>query len=185
LLCTGQRTPSTPSINPIFDSQYVRTSSRTDSSPSPDTKLQANASPPVRTAVAVSEQQSPSPAKCIFSLFYEMDLKSFAVLPKRQCVYSTHHWVGKHFYPRCVACDTVEWSEMVDPFTLPLTDKKVANLGRCGCICCRGCVFRECMDNAGWRACPKCQYDKSHQMARPIWPVTRSCLHGSQITSNN
>ncbi len=80
---------------------------------------------------------------------------------------------GRPFYKVCIKCLKNDWcTHFIDPTTVHLEDPRVAMLGYCGCVCCRGCVAAEPEAN-GWRNCPRCQQPRSHSIMYPLWPFPR------------
>lgn len=73
------------------------------------------------------------------------------------------------FYRKCLKCDKVDFiSDYKDPILCSLTDGNVAMLGKCQCLCCRGCVFEEDLVD-GWVRCPNCLMARSHCIESPLF----------------
>jgi hypothetical protein len=95
--------------------------------------------------------------------------------------------LGKDYiFANCLACRSKKFDDPTTPFPLdcPIDGLNQPRLGKCGCVCCNGCVLKSITTNVndlsnanrGYIACPYCKNPRSHEMDTHAWSVTETML---------
>ena len=95
--------------------------------------------------------------------------------------------IGKDYiFSNCLACKKRNFADPTFPFPLDLDidDPKLPRLGKCGCVCCNGCVQKLIANSAidvtnpdrGYIKCPNCAFKRSHMADTHAWIYTSHML---------
>jgi hypothetical protein len=102
---------------------------------------------------------------------------------------------GKDYiFANCLVCKSKKFDDAKTPFPLdyPLDGPNQPRLGKCGCVCCNGCV-RNCIPNnvndvanpdMGYIPCPYCKKLRSHEMDTHAWIVSEAMLGNIVLDKN-
>ena len=91
--------------------------------------------------------------------------------------YSYGQGSGHLVYMKCRGCRITNFDELVEwPTHVLATDPTVANLGSCGCICCRGCIAKVKRTHSSgliFADCPSCGVAMAYNLTQPAWVLSR------------
>eukprot|EP00978_Attheya_sp_CCMP212_P017418 scaffold46374_cov31-Attheya_sp.AAC.1 len=102
--------------------------------------------------------------------------------------------VGKDFiFANCLKCKARKFDdpEMSFPLDLPIDDPTLPRLGKCGCVCCNGCIRKLIPVNIntsgnpyrGYIPCPySCKYYYGHKQDQHAWIFTESMLNNLKLS---
>lgn len=82
-----------------------------------------------------------------------------------------------HVFAHCHSCRNRNFhrADQAFPLTSNITEPSLPRVGKCGCVCCNGCVLAN-EANDRWIKCPACNEEEAHHHDYPVWIVTPAML---------